>query len=702
MDKAAETACRPRIIHELPRRLRIRNHLLHDPFFDPLYLEAILLNISGVESVRLNLKAASIIVDYNGSKKTKDKILNCLEEIPVEVFQSLDKDKYQLDPIGILSKSLLALFTPAIPRPVAAPLSWTLALPVLVDGLDTLISRGVKIEVLDAAAVGFSLLRKDYFTANSIGVLLALGAYLQQLSEDKSTDLLKSLLRPQIETVWVEKEGHEVQIGLDKVVIGDLVVCGTGEMIPVDGVVAEGEASVNLSSITGESVPAHIRPEDEVFSGSLIEEGRIKISAKHVGAETSMARISRFIENSLRFKSESQLKSDELADGLVPITFGLGLLLYLFTKDISCVASVLTVDYSCAIKLANPVAVKMSMYTAAHCGVLLKGSQALDSLARVNTLVFDKTGTLTRGILQVTDVISVGEMTSDELLSLAAGAEEHYKHPVAKAVVGEAKKQRLKLPSIGEADFIVAHGVSAYVNREQVLVGSRHFIADDEKIDCSAADDYADRLRSQGKSILFVAREKILEGIIGLRDELRPEAAQVLSELKEMGIRKIVALTGDHQDTARAIAKELDALDEIHWELKPEDKSDIVKGLKAEGNFLAFAGDGVNDAPALVTADVGICMPNGAELAKEAAQVVLLKEDLNALVAARKIAALTRKTIKNCFRSSVALNTLFLFLASCGILPPVLAAILHNANTVGILGYAALAGIRRPDDIKQT
>jgi Cu2+-exporting ATPase len=324
-----------------------------------------------------------------------------------------------------------------------------------------------------------------------------------------------------------------------------------------------------------------------------------------------MARISRFLETSLRTRSRAQQRSDELAERLVPTTFALGLGIFLLTRDVRRAAAVLTVDYSCAIKLAGPVAMKTAMYTAAHNGVLLKGAQALDTLTRVDTLVFDKTGTLTRGALEITDIVPAGRMTEEELLALAASAEEHYTHPVARAVVAEAKRRGLTLPSTGQVDFIVAHGVSAYVDESRVLVGSEHFIAEDENINCSRLKRKAGTLRRQGKSLLYVARDDSLEGIIALRDALRPEAPQVLRDLKALGIRRIVALTGDHPDTARAVARRLDGLDEIHWDLKPEDKAAIVKRLQEEGHVLAFAGDGVNDAPALVTADIGICMPGG-------------------------------------------------------------------------------------------
>lgn len=688
------------IVHELPRRIRVRSRVFHDPAFDAVYLEALIGGIPGVEQVRFNLKAATVVVTHDGDRLTRERILGCIQRLPREAYHPSVEGGSAPDPVGAAAKGVMALMTPFLPRRLRAITSWGLSMPVILKGMETVLTRGVKVEVLDASAVGFSLLRGDHFAASAIVAMLALGEYLEQLSQDKATGLLKSLLRPQVEAVWVERAGREIRLSLEQVMIGDTVICGSGEMIPVDGVVIEGEASVNQSSISGESVPVHVQPEREVHSGSVVEEGRIKIEAGRVGAETGMARISRFLENSLRFKSGSQQHADELADRLVPTTFGLGLGLFLLTRDVGRAAAVLTVDYSCAIRLANPVAMQTAMYTAAHSGVLLKGAQALDNLARVDTVVFDKTGTLTQGVLEVTDVIPTGGMASEQLLALAAGAEEHYAHPVARAVLREARKRGLELPPAGHVDFIVAHGVSAYVNGDRVLVGSRHFIGEDEGIDCSHVDSQAIDLRKQGKNLLYVARENVLEGVIALRDRLRPEAARVLRELKARGVRKIVALTGDHPETARAAAAQLDGLDEIHWDLKPEDKAAIVKKLQEQGHTIAFAGDGVNDAPALVTAELGICMPGGAELARESAQVILLHDNLSGLVTARDIANRTQQTIDNCFRFSVGLNTLFLLMACGGLIPPVLAALLHNADTVAILGYAALSGLSRPEDRK--
>ncbi len=683
------------IIHELSGRIRVYCAALYDPALDPVYFEAVINNIEGVTHVRINLRVACIVVSYDGKTDTKKRIMLFIENIPEDAYQPDSSREQATDFISVVSRGTAAFLTPYIPKALKAPVSWILSLPTILEGVDKLITEGIKVEALDASAVGFSLLRKDFVTANSVVAMLTLGRYMEQLSEQKSTELLSRLLRPVVDSVWVERDGIEVKTEPDQLVTGDVVVCGTGKLVPVDGIVIEGDALVNSSSITGESVPVHVKKDDEILSGSIIEEGRVKINAMQVGAETSMARISRFLENSLRYKSKSQTKSDELADKLVPITLGLGIGLYILTKDLNRAASALTVDYSCAIKLATPVAVKMSMYTAAKAGVLLKGSEAMDSLGRVDTIVFDKTGTLTKGALEVVDVVPFERMTSDELLALAACAEEHYTHPVANAVVKAAATRGLVLPVTGQVDFIVAHGVSAYVDNERVLVGSRHFIHDDEKIDCCISDETAKSMREKGETVLFVARGKTLEGVISLKDELKEESEDTLAKLKAGGIKKIIVLTGDHKETAKAVANKIDSIDEIYWELSPEDKAGIVKKLRDQGQFLAFVGDGVNDAPAMVTSDVGICMPSGADLAKESSQVILLHDDLSLLVTAREIACNTRQTIKRCFNATLGINTSILLFASAGLLQPFVSALLHNAGTLGILSYAALSGTKQ-------
>ncbi len=379
-----------RIIHELPGRLRIRCSVFSGRDFNPAYLEAVLENINGVENARINTLASCVVVYYDGSSPTKKAVISCLERIPAESRQPGARPDL-INPITLISLGIFTLAVRFLPRPLKIGVSLLVALPTLVEGIVTLFTKGIKVAVLDGAVVGFSLMRRDYFTSNAVVFLLTLGEYLEQLSEDKTTNMLRSLLRPQVEEIWVEKDGQEISMALTDVVIGDIVVCGPGEMIPIDGRVVEGDALLNQSSITGESVPIHVEPDSEVLSGSLVEEGKIRIEARHVGSDTGMARINSFMENSLRSRSPSQKKSEELADKLVPLTFALGMGLFALTRDVSRAASVLTVDYSCSIKLSNPVAVKSAMYAAARNGVLLKGSQSMDSLAAIDTIVFDKT-----------------------------------------------------------------------------------------------------------------------------------------------------------------------------------------------------------------------------------------------------------------------------------------------------------------------
>lgn len=679
------------VVHESNGRFRLRCTLLKRRKLDPVYLQAVLENIAHVEKVRVNLHAASITVLHTNTH-CKHEIIATLEHLPNAAYRQHERLTTTINPVTLSGLGLLTFGLRFLPPAIQGGISLFMALPTLTTGIDTLLNRGIKIDVLDAGVVGFSLMRRDYFTSNMVIFLLKLGEYLEQLSADKTTGLLKALLRPQAEQVWIEKDGVEVQIAIAQLCAGDIIICGPGEMIAIDGTVVRGDASVNQSSITGESLPLHKQTGDDVLSGSAVEEGKIAVRVNTVGNETGIARINRFLENSLRSSSPAQRQSEELADKLVPLTFALGIGIFILTRDIRRAAAALTVDFSCAIKLATPIAVKTAMYTAAQQGVLIKGAHALDQLSHVDTIVFDKTGTLTCGTLEVTDIMPLCAISHVELLALAASAEEHYAHPVAKAVVEAAQQKNIALHPISQVDFIVAHGVSAYVEGQQVLVGSRHFIEDDEQIDCTKADSHADQFYAQGKNLLYVAHNGRLAGLIALRDELRPEAAKLLQQLKSRQIKNIVVLTGDHHKTALALQKQLPQIDQLHWELKPEDKAAIISKLQNEGSTLAFIGDGVNDAPALVSADVGISMPSGADLAKDAAQAILLREDLTTLEAAIDIASRTQKTISTSFYATIGFNSLFLLLALTGRIAPVTAAILHNANTVGILGYSAARG----------
>ncbi len=436
-----------RVAHESPGRLRLKSSLLWDPTLDVDYLAALLESLPGVSSARVNIAARSVVVEHAGGADMKDKVLATLNNLPGEAFLPEPNREEAPDLLEVSARAAFAAATPFLPLPVRAALSWLVAAPCLLRGAETLLSRGLKIETLDASVKLFSLLRRDYFTTNTVGALISMGENMEHSTAQRTNELLKSLLQPQVESVVVERDDVETVTPFAEVRIGDLVVCGPGQLVPVDGLVLRGEADVNMSSITGESAPAHFQPEDEIPSGGVVEDGKLWVRAERVGSETSMARIGAYIEKSLRNKSKTQLRSEKTADRLVPLTFAAGIGLYALTGDLARAASVLTVDYSCAIKLSTPVAVRSAMYAAGLQGVLLKGSQALDALARVDAVVFDKTGTLTRGALRLTDTLPLSSLSEDELLTLAAAAEEHYAHPVAKAVVSEAKARGLTTPT---------------------------------------------------------------------------------------------------------------------------------------------------------------------------------------------------------------------------------------------------------------
>lgn len=690
----SQSAPRFRVVHELSNRIRLKSFRLKDPSLDVNYVAALVEAQPGVYEVRVNQKACSIVLEYNGEGAVKKQVLSLLNNLPVDSYSPDVDDAGGPDLVEVVSNGLIAALTPFMPPVVKAAVSWGLAVPTIFKGAQALLYDGFTVDVLDGSVKLFSLLRGDYFTANTVGAMLTLAEYVEHSTQRKSTELLKGLLRPQVECVRVRQNGLDVQIPFDEARVGDLVLCGPGELVAVDGRVVEGEAYVNTSSITGEAVPVHVEPGMDVLSGGVVEEGSLVIEAASVGADTSTARIAGYIERSLRNKSSNQERNEQLADKLVPLTFATGLGIFALTGSLARAASVLTVDYSCAVKLSTPVAVRAAMYAAGREGVLLKGAQVLESLAKVDTFVFDKTGTLTQGALQVTDIVPLEGVSdgvaADTLLALAAGAEEHYTHPVATAVVEAADQRGLRTPEMSQVDFIVAHGVSAYVEGERVLVGSRHFIHDDEAIDCNGANDQAHRLMAEGKNLLYVAKEGRLLGLIAMRDILRAETVATLQNLRALGVSRLVMLTGDQERAAHALWKQLPELDEVHAECKPEDKARILEGLLAEGRTVAFVGDGVNDAPALIAADVSISMPSGADLARDVAQVLLLKDDLGGIVRAKALALRTEKVLRDCVWSSVGINSALLGLASAGVIPAVLSAAVHNGSTIGILGYAAL------------
>ena len=684
-------------VHATPTRARYKYYLLKDQYLDENILKSYLEKIEGILSVRVNKKALSIVFTFERDVSslieqtlktlTIDDLLNDCQEASVCVSCVSSEEPS----IAGIVRASSALIGERFVQNDLLKTSLTLgaSAPMLIDGTKELFSEGLTSKVLESAAVGISIVRKDYIAANSTNAMLELGEYIEETTVHRSDDLLKELSKPNVEEAWVEKEVDgkitEILIKTSDLQIGDIVVVGIGNTIPVDGHIMEGSASVNQVSMTGEAEPVSKGRGDRVISGTIVEDGRLRIWAEHVGADTATQRIKHYIENSLNEKSYVQLKATKLADKLVPVTLGLAGISYLFKRDFETVASILQADYSCALKLATPVAFKSTISKAGQSGVMIKGAKSIEALNSADTFVFDKTGTLTSGELEVISVESYDDNWSKEdVLNLTASTEEHYFHPVAEAVVKAAKQNGFVHMHHEEVEFIVAHGVKTEVDEKSVVIGSRHFLEDDEKIDFSEHKDKIEQSLQDGKTLLYIGFDGKLLGTIGLADNLRDNAKESIRKLKELGVENIVMLTGDTKKKAEMIASEL-GIDEVRSELLPQDKAKIVKEMMDEGRKVAFVGDGINDAPALISAHVGISMSRGADIAKATADVSLLKDDIYAVVESKELAKNTMALINSNFNATVGINSAILAGATFGLFSPIVTAVLHNGTTIGLL-----------------
>ena len=651
---------------------------------DESRLEARISEFRYAKSVRVNKKAKSVII---GFESNFDEIKEFIENLPIENF---NKRKVSPNKSKIYKAATALAVTPFIADNGAKALfSLIAAAPLLKEGAGEALKGGITSKVLEATAVGVSLARRDFLAANSTNLMLTIGEYMEESAVHRSDDLIKELARPNIEEVWIEVNNHgkkslkKIATADDKV--GDIVVVGAGESIGIDGYIVEGTASVNQVSMTGEAEPVKKERGDRVMSGTVVEDGRIKIWAESIASESATARIKSYIQSSLNEKSAVGLKATKLADKLVPVTLSLAGVSYLLSRDMTRVASVLQADYSCALKLATPVAFKSSISKAGRNGVLIKGAKAIEALASADTFVFDKTGTLTHGSLSVVKVHSFKkEFTEAQLLNLTASAEEHYFHPVAEAIVKAAREIGFHHIHHDEVEFIVAHGVKTYVGGKEVVIGSRHFLEDDEQISFSKHEKIIKNEVDSGLTLLYVGYDKELLGVIAMRDTMRENAAQTLARLRKLGVKELIMLTGDVQSKAGQVASEL-GIDRVYANCLPTDKAGIIEQLKAEGKKVAFVGDGINDAPSLTKAHVGISMQKGADIAKATADISLLKDDIGSVAVAKDAANKTIKLINANFNATVGINSLILAGATFGFFNPIATAVLHNGTTIGLL-----------------
>ncbi len=558
------------------------------------------------------------------------------------------------------------------------------AIPHILHGIRALFSGQLNVDVLDATAIVISLFRRDFRTVSLLTFLLGLGNAMEEWTKQRSRASLAQSLSLDVEKVWVLYEGEEICIPLAQLTLDHTVIVRSGNIIPVDGIVIDGEAIVNQASMTGEPEGVFRKVGGSLFAGTVLEDGILYVRPTHIGTETRLQKIVEFIENSQHLKASIEGKAMRMADLAVPFTFLLSGLVWLVTRNTMRAASVLLVDYSCALRLATPLAILAAMREGASRGVLIKGGVFLEQLAQADTVVFDKTGTLTQARPKVARVVAGEGHSEKEILRLAACLEEHFPHPVARAVVQMADEKKLKhREEHSEVEYIVAHGIASRWRDKTVLLGSRHYICEDEKVSIQPLEQEANELLSQGYSLLYLAIDGVIAGLIAIEDTLREEAADVVKALYNSGIQRIIMITGDEERSAHNIAQRI-GIKEYYAKILPVDKAEIIKKLQAEGAHVIMVGDGMNDAPALSLAHVGISLRDGTELAQEVADVVLTQSSLEGLLVARLLGQRVLKRIKTNFATNIGLNSLYLGLSLFGLIPPTLSAVLHNVTTVGV------------------
>ena len=572
-----------------------------------------------------------------------------------------------------------------LPAPIRAIYTTVVSVKYIWKGIQTLAQGKIEVPVLDATAIGVSMLRGDSGTAGSVRFLLGVGELLEEWTHKKSVGDLARSMSLNVGKVWLKKDGQEILVPSEKIVAGDEIVVHMGNLIPFDGEVSNGEGMVNQASLTGESVPVRRTLGSVVYAGTVLEEGELTILVKQTGGSSRYEKITAMIEESEKLKSGLESKAEHLADRLVPYSLGGTALTYLLTRNATKALSILMVDFSCALKLAMPISVLSAIREANQHKITVKGGKFLEAVAEADTIVFDKTGTLTKAQPTVAEVVSFSETKSpDELLRIAACLEEHFPHSMAKAVVDAAKEKHLDHEEMhSKVEYIVAHGISTTINGEKAIIGSYHFVFEDENSIIPEGMEEKFRHLPEEYSHLYLALEGVLAAVICIEDPLRPEAAEIIRQLKKAGLKKIVMMTGDSGRTAKAIAKKV-GVDEYYAEVLPEDKANFVEKEKVEGRKVIMIGDGINDSPALSAADVGIAISEGAEIAREIADITVAADDLAEILVLRMLSNRLMKRIHKNYRFIVTFNAGLILLGVGGILQPTTSALLHNTSTLYI------------------
>ena len=652
-------------------------------------LEAYLNGQDNIQKATVYERTGDVVLTYRGSRKDAAALLAAYrfdnEELEVLVTSHDSRkinQEYQEKMVNLVAGRVFRkVFLPA---PIAAAYTVWRSIAFVWKGIRCLLHRKLEVEVLDALSITASLLRGDYSTAGSVMFLLTVGSLLEEWTRKKSLDDLARSMALNVDKVWVRTPQGEVLVTLTRVHAGDEVVVRSGNMIPLDGMVLEGEAMVNQAALTGESMPVRKTTGATVYAGTVVEEGECVLVAKAEGGANRYDKIVAMIEESEKLKSGTENRALQLADRLVPWCLAGTVATYAFTRNVTRAISILMVDFSCALKLSMPLAVLSAMRECGEYHITVKGGKYLEALAKADTIVFDKTGTLTRATPQVVQVVPFSGCGEQEVLQLAACLEEHFPHSMANAVVRAAKERGISHEEMhSEVEYIVAHGIASRVGGKRVVIGSAHFIFEDEGCTIPAGEQAKfDGLDPQ-YSHLYLAASGVLVGVICIADPLRPEAAQVLRQLQKLGITQTVMMTGDSDRTARAIAAQV-GVDRCFAEVLPEDKAAFVRDAKAAGHTVVMIGDGINDSPALSAADIGIAIHSGAAIAREIADVTIRADSLEELVTLKAIANALQKRVGSNYRFVLSFNSALILLGALGILPPATSAMLHNLSTLGI------------------
>ena len=686
------------IKHEIKGRIRISLARKFHTVREADVLEQYLLGLDGVTAAKVYERTADAVIYY---KEDREAVL-----VQVAAFdgQITEKQEMAVKSSGralnqeykekLIQKVLTRFATKTfLPAPVRAVYTSVQAIRYIVKGIHCLVfKRKLHVEVLDATAISVSLLRRDFNTAGSVMFLLGVGELLEEWTHKKSVGDLARSMSLNVEKVWKKVDGTEVLVPLSDVTAGDELTVHMGTVIPLDGVVVSGEAMVNQASMTGESQPVRKEPGSYVYAGTALEEGEITFKVEKSAGSTRYERIVQMIEDSEKLKSSVEGKASNLADALVPWSLGGTALTYLLTRNATKALSILMVDFSCALKLAMPISVLSAIREAGMYKITVKGGKYLEAVAEADTIVFDKTGTLTKAKPTVAEVVSFNGMSEDELLRIAACLEEHFPHSMAKAVVSAAKAKHLDHEEMhSKVEYIVAHGISTQIEGKKAVIGSYHFVFEDEEVIIpDGKKEQFDNLPEE-YSHLYMAIEGKLAAVICIEDPLREEAAEVIKELREAGLSKIVMMTGDSERTAKAIAKRV-GVDEYYAEVLPEDKASFCDKEKAAGRKVIMIGDGINDSPALSAANVGIAISDGAELAREIADITVGADNLRELVTLKKISNGLIKRISHNYHTIVGFNAGLIALGVCGVIMPTTSALLHNTSTL-LIGLKSMQNL---------